>query len=75
MQQVIVGLDTAEMISEIESLSQSDIDFGIDEFDDEDSDVDSDDEEDDDEEEDDDSYAQVATCFFLIFHPFSLGRS
>lgn len=48
MQQVIIGLDTAEMISEVELLGHSEIDFGIDELDDEDSDFH--DEEDDDTE-------------------------
>ncbi|XP_027163575.1 uncharacterized protein At3g49140-like isoform X1 [Coffea eugenioides] len=52
--QVIIGLDTAEMLSEIELLDQSEIDFGIDEFDDEDSDVD--DEDGEDEREDDNGY-------------------
>lgn len=48
--QVIIGLDTAEMISEVELLGHSEIDFGIDELDDEDSDFR--DEEDDDTEND-----------------------
>ncbi|XP_071929470.1 uncharacterized protein At3g49140 isoform X2 [Coffea arabica] len=54
IEQVIIGLDTAEMLSEIELLGQSEIDFGIDEFDDEDSDVD--DEDGEDEGEDDNGY-------------------
>lgn len=32
MQQVIVGLDTAEMISELEALGRSDFDFRVDEL-------------------------------------------
>ncbi|KAL3521571.1 hypothetical protein ACH5RR_019720 [Cinchona calisaya] len=57
--QVIIGLDTAEMLSEIELLGQSEIDFGIDEFDDEDGDEDDDEDdenEDEDEDEDDSGY-------------------
>ncbi|OIT26707.1 PREDICTED: uncharacterized protein At3g49140-like isoform X1 [Nicotiana attenuata] len=50
--QVIIGLDTAEMLSELESFGQSEVDYGIDEFDDEDSDID--DEDDLDEDDDDD---------------------
>ncbi|XP_073315561.1 uncharacterized protein At3g49140-like [Primulina huaijiensis] len=55
--QVIVGLDTAEMISEMEALGHSDIEFGVDELDGEGSDYDDgeeDEEDDDDNEEDDD---------------------
>lgn len=75
MQQVIVGLDTAEMLSELESLSESEIDFEFDEFDAEDNDVDdeSDDEDVDDEDEDDDSYSQVATHFLNIWS-FQCGQ-
>lgn len=60
MQQVIVGLDTAEMLSELESLSESEINFEFDEFD-------AEDDESDDEDEDDDSYSQVATHFLNIW--------
>ncbi|KAG8381246.1 hypothetical protein BUALT_Bualt06G0102500 [Buddleja alternifolia] len=53
--QVIIGLDTAEMISEMEALGHSEIDFHTDEFDNEDSDFDDDDDDiDEDEESDDD---------------------
>uniref|UniRef100_A0A5B6YK02 FMN-binding split barrel n=2 Tax=Davidia involucrata TaxID=16924 RepID=A0A5B6YK02_DAVIN len=52
--QVIIGLDTTEMISEMELLGRSDIDFGVEEIDDEDSDVDDDDDKDDDDGEEDD---------------------
>ncbi|CAI9092311.1 OLC1v1027510C1 [Oldenlandia corymbosa var. corymbosa] len=52
--QVIIGLDTAEVLSEMESLGQTEIAFDLDEFDDEDSDVD--DEDDEDEDEDADGY-------------------
>ncbi|KAL2558663.1 Pentatricopeptide repeat (PPR) superfamily protein [Forsythia ovata] len=51
--QVIIGLDTAEMITEIELLGHSEIDFGIDELDDEDSDFH---DEEDDDNEDNDNY-------------------
>ncbi|KAL2542103.1 Pentatricopeptide repeat (PPR) superfamily protein [Abeliophyllum distichum] len=51
--QVIIGLDTAEMITEIELLGHSEIDFGIDELDDEDSDIH---DEEDDDNEDNDNY-------------------
>ncbi|KAL3630651.1 hypothetical protein CASFOL_023635 [Castilleja foliolosa] len=50
--QVIIGLDTAEMISEMEALGHSEIDFGIDALDE--SDFDDDDDEDDDEEDEGD---------------------
>ncbi|KAH6783995.1 hypothetical protein C2S52_008954 [Perilla frutescens var. hirtella] len=51
--QVIIGLDTAEMLSEMEALGHSEIDFGINELDDEDSDFDDGDEEDEDGDDDD----------------------
>ncbi|KAL3653568.1 hypothetical protein CASFOL_003249 [Castilleja foliolosa] len=51
--QVIIGLDNAEMIGEMEALGDSEIDFGIDELDE--SDFDDDDEEDDREEYEDDN--------------------
>ncbi|XP_062120316.1 uncharacterized protein At3g49140-like [Humulus lupulus] len=50
--QVIIGLDTMEMISEMELSGPSEIDFGIDEIEDEDSD-DEDEEDEEDEETDD----------------------
>ncbi|KAL0304332.1 UNVERIFIED_CONTAM: hypothetical protein Sradi_6301300 [Sesamum radiatum] len=56
--QVIIGLDTTEMLSEMEALSE--LGFGINELDDDDSDFDEDedeeDEDDDDGGEDDDDY-------------------
>ncbi|XP_059629150.1 uncharacterized protein At3g49140-like isoform X1 [Cornus florida] len=52
--QVIIGLDTSEMISEMELLGQSGIDFGIEDIDDEDSGSDNDNDEDDDNESDED---------------------
>lgn len=72
MQQVIIGLDTAEMLSELESFGQSEVDYGIDEFDDEDSDIDDEDDldedDDDDGDEDDNDYDKVFTYFnFLLF--------
>ena len=39
IQQVIIGFDAMEMLSEMESLGTSEIDFGVDEIEDEDSDV------------------------------------
>lgn len=54
MQQVIIGLDTAEMLSEMEALGHSEIDFGIDELDDEDSDFNDEEEDEDDEDGDGD---------------------
>ncbi|KAJ8554378.1 hypothetical protein K7X08_025056 [Anisodus acutangulus] len=52
--QVIIGLDTAEMLSELESFGQSEVDYGIDEFEDEDSDIDDEDDLDEDDNDDDD---------------------
>ncbi|CAN4085820.1 unnamed protein product [Withania somnifera] len=51
--QVIIGLDTAEMLSELESFGQSEVDYGIDDFDDEDSDIDDEDDLDEDDNDDD----------------------
>ncbi|KAI4347597.1 hypothetical protein L6164_008398 [Bauhinia variegata] len=53
--QVIVGVDTMEMISEMDLPGPSEIDFGIEELDDQDSDdLDENDEEEEDEDENDD---------------------
>ncbi|KAK9181870.1 hypothetical protein WN944_025011 [Citrus x changshan-huyou] len=52
--QVIIGFDTTEMIKEMELAGLSEIDFGIDEIDDEDSDVEDEDEDEDEDEEDED---------------------
>ncbi|XP_060211866.1 uncharacterized protein At3g49140-like isoform X1 [Lycium barbarum] len=56
--QVIIGLDTSEMQSDMESSGQSEIGYHIDDFDDEDIDIDDlediDDDDDDDEDDDDD---------------------
>lgn len=59
--QVIVGLDTAEMLSEMEAFDQAEIDFGIDNFDEEDSDFDEEDDsvEDDEDEEDDENWVAI----------------
>ncbi|CAL5405143.1 unnamed protein product [Camellia sinensis] len=51
--QVIIGLDTAELLSEMELAGSSEIDFGIEEIDDEDSDVEDNDDDDDDDDDDD----------------------
>lgn len=67
MQQVIIGLDTAEMLSEMEALGHSEIEFGIDELDDEDSDFDEDDEVDEDgdgDDEDEEKYEKVEISSF-----------
>ncbi|EXC05954.1 hypothetical protein L484_014223 [Morus notabilis] len=50
--QVIIGLDTTEMIREMELSGPSEIDFGIDEIEEEDSDVEDEDDEEDDENDD-----------------------
>ncbi|KAL0382392.1 UNVERIFIED_CONTAM: hypothetical protein Scaly_0526500 [Sesamum calycinum] len=55
IEQVIIGLDNAEMISEMEALGHSEIDFGIEELENEDS-YDDEDEEDADDGEDEDNY-------------------
>ncbi|GMP70343.1 hypothetical protein CsSME_00029229 [Camellia sinensis var. sinensis] len=52
--QVIIGLDTAELLSEMELAGSSEIDFGIEEIDDEDSDVEDNDDDDDDDDDDED---------------------
>jgi len=66
MQQVIIGLDTTEMVSEMESLGQSEDNS---DFEDEDSDVDDDDE---DEDDDSDNYGKVITSL-LYFCFLSVG--
>lgn len=72
MQQVIIGLDTAEMLSEMEALGHSEIDFGIDELDDEDSEFDDeDDDEDGDEDDDEENYEKVRICS-SIYAPLSV---
>lgn len=63
MQQVIIGFDTTEMMKEMELSGTSEIAFGIDEIEDEDSDV----EDDEDEEEEDDSYDDVCFLFLVRF--------
>lgn len=57
MQQVIIGLDTSKMVSEMESLAQSEDDSG---FEDDDTDVDDDDEDEDDENG---NYVKVIASF------------
>ena len=64
MQQAIIGFDAMEMLSEMESLGTSEIDFGVDEIEDEDSDVE------DGGDEDDDDYDEV--WFLFLFSPFLL---
>lgn len=61
MQQVIIGLDTSEMLNEMELTGPAEIDFGIEEIEDEDSDLDyEDDENDDDDDDEDDEQDWVA---------------
>ncbi|RVW41910.1 Uncharacterized protein CK203_081550 [Vitis vinifera] len=54
MQQVIIGLDTSEMLNEMELTGPAEIDFGIEEIEDEDSDIDYEDDENDDDDDDED---------------------
>ncbi|KAJ7969869.1 Pentatricopeptide repeat (PPR) superfamily protein [Quillaja saponaria] len=51
--QIIVGVDTTEMISEMDLTGPSDIDFGIEEIEDEDSDVEDDNDKEEEDDEDD----------------------
>lgn len=69
MQQVIIGLDTTEMVSEMELIGQLESDFDMEEIDDEDSGSDDDDDDDNDEDEDDDSggYENVMVSFLYLF--------
>lgn len=67
MQQVIIGLDNAEMISQMEALGHSEIDFGIEELENEDS-YDDEDEEDADDGEEEDNYEKVGH-FSLVLVP------
>ena len=57
MQQAIIGFDATEMLSEVESLGTSEIDFGVEEIEEEDSDVE------DVVNEDDDDYDEVWFLF------------
>ena len=57
MQQAIIGFDATEMLSEMESLGTSEIDFGVEEIEEEDSDVE------DVVNEDDDNYDEVWFLF------------
>ena len=59
IQQVITGFDAMEMLSEMESLGTSEIDFGVDEIEDDDCDV----EDGSDEDDDDDDYDEVWFLF------------
>ncbi|KAL9237351.1 hypothetical protein vseg_011911 [Gypsophila vaccaria] len=52
--QVIIGLDTKDMLSEMELSGPASIDFGVEEIGEEDSDFDDDDEDNDDDDDDDD---------------------
>ncbi|KAK3447123.1 hypothetical protein EUGRSUZ_A02721 [Eucalyptus grandis] len=56
--QVIIGLDTKEMLDEMEISGPADIQFGIDEIGEEDSDIDEDEDEDEDEDGEDDDYGE-----------------
>lgn len=59
MQQVIIGLDTMEMLNEMDMSGPSEIDFGIEEIEDEDSDVEDDDGEEDEDDDEGDGYDTV----------------
>lgn len=68
MQQVIVGLDASEMLNEMELTGPAEIDFGIEDIEDEDSDLDyEDDENDDDDEEEVDEQVSglLSSCAWL----------
>ncbi|GMJ13586.1 hypothetical protein like AT5G24060 [Hibiscus trionum] len=52
--QVIIGFDTTEIMKEIELSGPSEVDFGIEEIDDEDIDLEDDEDDDDDDDDDDD---------------------
>ena len=62
MQQVIIGLDTMEMISEMEL---PEIDFGMGGIEDEDSDVEDDNDEDDDDDEATSTVIELKDYFFV----------
>lgn len=64
LQQVIVGVDTMEMISEMDLTGPSEIDFGIEELDDQDSDDADDNDEEDEDEDGDDDYDSVGLFTF-----------
>lgn len=69
MQQVIIGLDTSEMMSEMKLSGQSVTDYHIDEFDDEGVDIDDlediDEDDDDDDNEDDDDNDDESVLLIL----------
>lgn len=81
MQQVLVGLDTMEMINDMELFGPSEVDFGFEELDDEatldegeDDDGDDVDKDDNDEDDTDDEYDTVSIyegkkycCWILFF--------
>lgn len=70
MQQVIIGLDTAEIISEMEALGHAETHFGIDELDDDDSDFDDEDnDEDSDGGEEDDNHEKVQSLCSIFLMP------
>ena len=54
MQQVIIGLNTMDMINEMEISGPADVEFGIEENGEEDSDIEDEDDEDEDEDDEDD---------------------
>lgn len=63
MQQVIIGLDTTEMLREMELSGPSEIDFGIEEI--EDGDIEDDGDEDDDDDDDDDDAVDLFIYLFF----------
>ncbi|KAI6696379.1 hypothetical protein NL676_016498 [Syzygium grande] len=56
--QVIIGLNTMEMINEMEISGPADVEFGIEEIGEEDSDIEDEDDEDEDEDDEDDDYGE-----------------
>lgn len=78
MQQVIIGLDTTEMVSEMELIGQAENDFDMEETEDDDSstddDEDDDDEDDDDEDEESGGYENVTTLLLYFVFIFSLTK-
>lgn len=73
--QVLIGLDKIETFNEMELSGQSDIDFGIEEFSDEDGNISDDDDDGDDDDGDDDSDDEEDWVAFLEDGEDELGSS
>ena len=76
MQHVIIGLDTSEMLSDMELSGPATIDFGIEEIEEEDSDFDEDEEGENDENDEFDGVGPlVHICFeFSVNGLFPMGN-